>query len=84
VVAAEIDVHQAGHPGEGVGVTVVVDALDQGRGAVADPRDGHPDATASGVLRCDHVFSFSEASSVCRGYRRAPCLPTSSRSPTRG
>src|SRR3954469_29723 len=43
VVAAEIDVHEAGDFGRRVGVLVEVDALDEGRGAVAhaDDRDAH-------------------------------------------
>ena len=43
VVAAEVDVHQARDLLGGVGVAVVVDALDEGRGAVADAddRDAH-------------------------------------------
>ena len=43
VVAAEVDVHQAGDALGGVGVAVVVDALHERRGAVADAddRDAH-------------------------------------------
>ena len=40
VVAAEVDVHQARDALRAVGVAVVVDALDEGRGAVADADDG--------------------------------------------
>ena len=40
VVAAEVDVHEAGHELAGLGVVVVVDALDEGRGAVAGADDG--------------------------------------------
>jgi hypothetical protein len=36
VVAAELDVHQAGDARGRVGVAVVLDALDERRGAVAD------------------------------------------------
>ena len=36
VVAAEVDVHQAGDFVAGIGVLVVVDALDEGVGAVAE------------------------------------------------
>ena len=43
VVAAEIDVHQAGHLLGGVGVLVVLDALDEGVGAVADADDRDAD-----------------------------------------
>jgi hypothetical protein len=43
VPAAELDVHEAGHlVGDG-GVPVVLDALDQAAGAVADAGDGHAD-----------------------------------------
>ena len=35
--------HEAGHGVVGIGVPVVLDALDQGAGAVADAGDGHPD-----------------------------------------
>ena len=42
VVAAEVDVHQAGNALVGVGVAVVVDALHERRGAVADADDRHP------------------------------------------
>ena len=41
VVAAEVNVHQAGHGGVGIGVLVVLDSLDQGGGTVADADDGH-------------------------------------------
>ncbi len=43
VVAAEVDVHEAGHALVGVGVAVVVDALHERGGAVADAddRDAH-------------------------------------------
>ena len=43
VVAAEVDVHQAGHFLGGVGVLVVLDALDEGVGAVADADDRDAD-----------------------------------------
>ena len=43
VVAAEVDVHQAGHALIGVGVAVVVDALHEGRGTVADADDRDAD-----------------------------------------
>src|SRR6185295_13237938 len=43
VVAAEVDVHQAGHFVGGIGVLVVLDALDEGVGAVADPDDRDAD-----------------------------------------
>ncbi len=40
VVAAEVDVHEPGDEGVTVGVLVVLDALEQGVGAVADADDG--------------------------------------------
>ena len=43
VVAAEVDVHEAGDGLVRVGVAVVVDALDERVGAVADADDGDPD-----------------------------------------
>ena len=39
VVAAEVDVHEAGHKLVRVGILVVLNALDQRVGTVADPRD---------------------------------------------
>ena len=39
VVAAELDVHQAGDRLVRVGVLVVLEALDEGRGTVAEPHD---------------------------------------------
>ena len=41
VVAAEVNVHQAGHGGVGIGVLVVLDSLHEGGGTVADADDGH-------------------------------------------
>ena len=46
VVVAELDVHQAGDLGAGLGVLVVLDALDEGRRAVADADDGGADGVA--------------------------------------
>ena len=43
VVAAEVDVHQAGDGLVRVGVLVVLDALDEGGGAVADADDRDAD-----------------------------------------
>src|SRR3712207_2379291 len=43
VVAAEVDVHQPGHGLVGVGVLVVVHALDERGRAVPDADDGDPD-----------------------------------------
>ena len=55
VVAAEVDVHEAGHALVRVGVLVVLDALHEGVGAVADADDGDPDllvlVAASAVAR---------------------------------
>ena len=62
VVAAEVDVHQAGDFLGRVGVLVVLDALDEGVGAVADADDRDADLlVACGrrrwccrLLRCSH------------------------------
>ena len=43
VVPAEVDVHQPGNPGRRVRVPVVLHALHERRGTVADAGDGHPD-----------------------------------------
>ena len=48
VVATEVGVHQPGHGLVRLRVAVVVDALDEGRGAVADADDG--DAHLAGAL----------------------------------
>ena len=45
VVVAELDVHEAGDEAGRVGVGVVVDALDERGGAVADSDDGDADGT---------------------------------------
>ena len=45
VVVTERHVHQAGHRALGVGVLVVLDALDQGRRAVADAHDCYSNRT---------------------------------------
>ena len=50
VVAAEFDVHQAGDFLGRVGVLVVLDALDEGVGAVADPDDRDADLSSSPPL----------------------------------
>jgi hypothetical protein len=58
VIAAEIDVHQAGDDLVGRGVLVVLDALDEGRGAVADADDGDADLAvraARAILGSGHV-----------------------------
>ena len=59
VVVAELHVHQAGHADRRIGVLVVLDALDQRRGAVADADDGDAYRT--------HRDSFSRRRSAgCR------------------
>ena len=47
VVAAELHVHEAGDGLGRVGVAVVLQALHQRAGAVADSRDGQPDGLRS-------------------------------------
>jgi len=49
VVAAKIDVHQAGDLIVRVGVLVVLDALDEGVGAVADSDDRYADLVVAAV-----------------------------------
>ena len=49
VVAAEVDVHEAGDELVVGGVAVVVDALHERRGAVADAHDGDADAPILGA-----------------------------------
>ena len=66
VVAAEVDVHEAGDGLVRVGVAVVVDALDEGVGAVADADDGDP-----------HLLVLVAAAAV-RGRRVADVLKSSS------
>ena len=51
VVRAELDVHEAGHLLRRVGVAVVVDALDERRGAVADADDATDTAGSSEPIR---------------------------------
>ena len=55
VVAAEHDVHEPGHVVVGVGVAVVLDALDEAAGAVADSGDGDTDANR-GLMSCGRSF----------------------------
>ena len=45
VVLAELDMHEARDSGLGVGISVVLDALNQGRGAVTDTDDGDTDGS---------------------------------------
>ena len=58
VVATKVDVHQAGDDLVGRGVLVVLNALDEGRGAVADADDGDADfavRAARAILGSGHV-----------------------------
>ena len=71
VVAAEIDVHEAGHLLGRVGVLVVLDALHEGAGAVAHADDGDADllvlvtrgavgrTVAGGHVRCVPSLKFA-------------------------
>ena len=72
VVAAEIDVHQAGDARIGIGVLVVLDALDEGVGAVADADDRDADLAV-----VEPVFADGAAS--VRGAHRSWCLQVRSR-----
>ena len=56
VVVTELDVHQTGHVAGRISVLVVLDALDQGRGAVAHAHNCHAYRT--------HGFSFCRISRV--------------------
>ena len=51
VVAAELDVHEAGHVVGRVGVAVVLDALDEAARAVADAGDGDADRLTALMMR---------------------------------
>ena len=62
VVAAELDVHQAGDRIVRVGVLVVLQALDQGRGAVAQPHDR--DANLTHAVR-SFLRSVADARRCC-------------------
>ena len=64
MVAAEVDVHQAGDARGRVGVRVVVHALHERRGAVPHADDGDTDLT--------HGGSFSLSVLVCRDRLPAP------------
>ena len=56
VVVAELHVHEPGHAALRVGVPVVLHALDERRGAVADADDGYADANPCGApSRCSRV-----------------------------
>ena len=63
VVAAEVDVHQAGHFLGRVGVLVVLDALDEGVGAVADADDRDADllVRAGGAVACCRLLRCSRS-----------------------
>ena len=50
VVPAEDHVHEAGDSVGRIGVAVVLDALDQGAGAVAHAGDGDPDLVAHLIM----------------------------------
>ena len=64
VVGAELDVHQAGHSRRRVGVPVVVHALNQRGGAVADADDGDPDGSATRPFLCTEPMGFSSLADV--------------------
>src|SRR6185312_894357 len=93
VVATQIDVHQAGDFLARVGVLVVVDALDEGVGAVADPDDRDADFRLAAVLvALTHKFLGSSwialsgkghpAASVVTGSPRRPRHRRPSRHPS--
>ncbi len=58
VVVTELDVHQAGHGARRVGVLVVLDALDQGRRAVADAHDCYSYRTHEGLFLPSGCFRW--------------------------
>ena len=68
VVAAKVDVHQAGHERLWRGVVVLVDALDQGRGAVADTDESDADR-APGGARSSRAHTSSLARQALSGKR---------------
>ena len=72
VVVAELHVHQAGHGAARVGVGVVVHALDERRGAVADADDGDADGghpRSFSVVRAGATSSSSTGVSATAGGR---------------
>ena len=73
VVAAEVDVHQAGHALVRVGVLVVLDALHEGGGAVAHAhdRDAHLLRSGSAMRRCPKSFQSQSPPEMIR-MRTAP------------
>ena len=81
VVAAEVDVHQPGYTARRIGVAVVVDALHERRGAVADADDRDPDLLVFPALSCHSspgvscgwVLSVGSASLPVRSSRSARC-----------
>src|SRR5262249_30373671 len=62
VVPAELDVHQTGHALGGVGVLVVLESLDQGRGAVAKAHDRDPNLVH---VVCSFLRSVADARRRC-------------------
>ena len=74
VVAAEVDVHQAGDVRVRVGVSVVLDALDEGGGAVADADDG--DAHLVGRAGTPVLRAIRGHGSSCAGRVYGSCLST--------
>ena len=83
VVAAEVDVHQARDEVAILGVGVVVAALDEAAGAVADADDGDADLAVAGPMAvawrpCRSVEATMLSSPCCRVRRRlaeAPDVP---------
>ena len=76
VVAAEVDVHQAGDPGRRIRVAVVLDALHERRGTVADADDGHPYLMVACGRFAGHVspgFSFVGSVRIVRSFAARSC-----------
>src|SRR5215472_14536752 len=72
VVAAEVHVHEARYEGVGGGVAILVDALDEGRGAVAEADHGHANRPSSGGSDRGHAASVTQESAFRKslsGYR---------------
>src|SRR6185369_13249228 len=75
VVVAELDVHQPWYAVVGVGVAVVLHALNQGRGAVTDTNDGDTNRTHR---RCLLLSYFPVALFTATGFPsavRVGCRP---------
>src|SRR5256885_2353503 len=68
VVVAEGDVHETRDALVGVGVTVVLHALDQGRGAVTDTDDGYANGAHRKCLLLHHGRSGGSWSGVLLGW----------------